>query len=199
VTPKAGTLPCDKIDVDEVIAEAATAHAQNYSKAALGLVLKALMCESSARLYRLAVTYACAARDVAVAKQYLAKLPPGAERSRIEEKCQREGLSAPTSPTATPAQAEIAARLNEEGKKLLYADKPDAAIKKFQEAVARVPEAKYFVNLCVAQFQGGRFGDALTACMAVDLNNPTDDQRRKAASLIERIKAEAKKQGIRLR
>src|SRR5262245_24831715 len=42
-------------------------------------------------------------------------------------------------------QAEIAARLNEEGKQLMYTDQPAEAAKKFQEAVARVPEAKYFV------------------------------------------------------
>ncbi|HZJ62937.1 MAG TPA: protein kinase, partial [Kofleriaceae bacterium] len=51
-------------------------------------------------------------------------------------------------PASSPSQAEIAARLNAEGKELLFADKPDAAIKKFQEAVARVPEAKYLFNLC---------------------------------------------------
>lgn len=102
------------------------------------------------------------------------------------------------SPPASPSQAEIAARFNEEGKELLYHDQPDAAAKKFLDAVARVPEAKYFINLCVARFQGGRFDDALTACQAADVNNPTTDQRRKATALIERIRAEAKKQGIEL-
>jgi hypothetical protein len=184
---------CSDKAVDALMARAASRYADGNSVGALQLVEKALACKPSARIYRFAATYACAARNFDTANDYLAKLPPGTERSRIEEKC-KQGLAA-----VSTSQAEIAARLNEEGKNLLYANKPDAAIRKFQEAVARVPEAKYFVNLCVAQFQGGRLGDALTSCLAVDLNNPTDDQRRKATLLIERIKAEAKKQGIELR
>src|SRR5262249_12903541 len=82
-------------------------------------------------------------------------------------------------------QAEIAARLNEEGKQAMYADQPGEAAKKFQEAVARVPEAKYFINLCTARLQEGKLDEALTACDAVDLNNPTPDQKTKAAKLIE--------------
>jgi hypothetical protein len=95
-------------------------------------------------------------------------------------------------------QAEIALRLNEEGKQLMFADKHDQAAKKFQEAVARVPEAKYFVNLCAARLQEGKLDDALTACNAVELNGPTPEQKDKAGKLIERINDEAKKQGLEL-
>src|SRR5262245_36383075 len=95
-------------------------------------------------------------------------------------------------------QAEIAARLNEEGKQLMYKDQPAEAAKKFQEAVARVPEAKYFVNLCTARLQEGKLDEALTACDAVELNNPTPDQKAKAAKLIEKINEEAKKQHLEL-
>jgi len=95
-------------------------------------------------------------------------------------------------------QAEIAARLNEEGKQLMYKDQPGEAAKKFQEAVARVPEAKYFVNLCTARLQEGKLDEALTACDAVDLNNPTPDQKTKASKLIEKINEEAKKQNLEL-
>ena len=83
------------------------------------------------------------------------------------------------------SQAEIASRLNEEGKQLMYKDQPADAAKKFQEAVARVPEAKYFVNLCTARLQEGKLDEALTACDAVELNNPTPDQKSKAAKLVE--------------
>jgi len=95
-------------------------------------------------------------------------------------------------------QAEIAARLNEEGKQLMYKDQPADAAKKFQEAVARVPEAKYFVNLCTARLQEGKLDEALTACDAVELNNPTPDQKSKAGKLIEKINEEAKKQNLEL-
>lgn len=95
-------------------------------------------------------------------------------------------------------QAEIAARLNEEGKELMYADRYAEAAKKFQEAVARVPEAKYFVNLCAARLQEGKLDEALTACNAVDLNNPTPGQKAAATKLIGRINEEAKKQNLEL-
>jgi hypothetical protein len=95
-------------------------------------------------------------------------------------------------------QAEIALRLNEEGKQLMFADKPEQAEKKFQEAVARVPEAKYFVNLCAARLQIGKLDDALTACNAVDGNGPTPEQKDKAAKMIVRINEEAKKQNLEL-
>lgn len=96
------------------------------------------------------------------------------------------------------SQAEIAAKLNEEGKELMYADKYAEAAKKFAEAVARVPEAKYFVNLCAARLQEGKLDDALTACHAVELNNPTPEQKTRSDKLITRINEEAQKQGLQL-
>ena len=106
--------------------------------------------------------------------------------------------SALTGTAFAQSQAEIAASLNEEGKQLMFADKPAEAAKKFQEAVARVPEAKYFVNLCAARLQEGKLDDALTACNAVELNGPTPDQKDKAAKMIGRINEEAKKQNLEL-
>src|SRR5690242_9600630 len=103
-----------------------------------------------------------------------------------------------TRPALAQSQAEIAAKLNEEGKELMYADKYAEAAKKFQEAVARVPEAKYFVNLCTARLQEGKLDEALTACNAVELNNPTPDQKSRADKLITKINDEAKKQNLEL-
>lgn len=94
------------------------------------------------------------------------------------------------------SQAEIADRLNDEGKEHMYANNYAEASAKFREAVARVPEAKYFFNLCTSLYQEGKFGEALTACAAVDKNNPTDALRAKAEKMTGRIKAEAKAQGI---
>lgn len=96
------------------------------------------------------------------------------------------------------SQAEIAAKLNDEGKELMYGNKFAEASKKFQEAVARVPEAKYFINLCLARFQEGKFDEALTACNAVELNNPTEDVKAKAEKLIGKIKEAAKAQNLEL-
>src|ERR1043166_147449 len=99
---------------------------------------------------------------------------------------------------AAQSQVEIASRLNDEGKELMYADKYAEAAKKFQEAVARVPEAKYFVNLCPARLQTGELDLALTACNAVDRNNPTPDQKARAEKLVGKIEEEAKKQNLEL-
>jgi tetratricopeptide (TPR) repeat protein len=97
------------------------------------------------------------------------------------------------------AQAEIARKLNDEGKALMYADKPEEAAKKFEQAAARVPDPTYVLNLCVASFQSGRFQDAMNACKGIEMYSPTAEQRARAAKMIERIQAEAKKQGIELR
>ena len=96
------------------------------------------------------------------------------------------------------SQAEIAAKLNEEGKELMFGNKYAEASKKFQEAVARVPEAKYFVNLCLSRFQEGKFDEALTACNAVELNNPTEAVKAKADKLIIKINEAAKDQHLEL-
>lgn len=101
-------------------------------------------------------------------------------------------------PAFAQSQAEIAARHNEEGKELMYANKYPEATAKFREAVARVPEPKYFFNLCTSLFQEGRFGEALTACNAVDKNSPSPEQRAKADKLTQRIMDEAKNQGVPL-
>ncbi|HVK87528.1 MAG TPA: hypothetical protein VM513_25600 [Kofleriaceae bacterium] len=100
---------------------------------------------------------------------------------------------------AVPAlaqQADLAARLNEEGKTLMYAQKYAEASAKFRDAVARVPEPKYFFNLCTSLFQEGKFGEAMTACNAVEKNNPTPELQTKAQKLIGRIETEAKAQGV---
>lgn len=95
------------------------------------------------------------------------------------------------------SQAEIAARLNEEGKQLMYAEKYAEASAKFQDAHSRVPEPKYFYNHCLSLSQEGKFGEALTACNAAD-KNADDKLKAKIAKLVEKIKEAAKAQGIEL-
>ena len=99
---------------------------------------------------------------------------------------------------ALAQQADLAAKLNEEGKTLMYAQKYAEASAKFRDAVARVPEPKYFFNLCTSLFQEGKFSEALTSCNAVAKNNPTPALQTKANKLIDKIRGEAKAQGISL-
>src|SRR5688500_17674540 len=94
-------------------------------------------------------------------------------------------------------QAEIAARLNEEGKQLMFAEKYAEASAKFQDAHGRVPEPKYFFNHCTSLFHEGKFGEALTACNNAD-KNADEKLKGKIAKVVEKLHEEAKKQGIDL-
>src|SRR5436190_20567513 len=94
-------------------------------------------------------------------------------------------------------QAEIAAKPTEEGKAFMYADQYTEASAKFRDAVARVPEAKYFYNLCASLFKEGRFGEALTACNAAgNSDTATPQLKQQSAALAQGVRDEAKKQGI---
>jgi hypothetical protein len=94
-------------------------------------------------------------------------------------------------------QKEIAEKLNEEGKALMFKNKYVEATGKFRQAIARLPgEPKYFLNLCTSLYHEGKFGEALTACNAVGNNNPSAEQRTKADKLTGLINEEAKAQGV---
>lgn len=84
--------PCDTMDVDDAMKQAANQFSSGYAKAALALVVKALACRQNPTMYRTAGMYACAAHDLANAKLYFNKVPASAQ-SGIEQKCQLEGLN----------------------------------------------------------------------------------------------------------
>lgn len=95
------------------------------------------------------------------------------------------------------SQADIAAKLNEEGKQFMYEAKYAEASAKFRDAVARVPEAKYFYNLCASLYKEGRFGEALTACNAASSSDTASPElKTQSTKLAQGVKDEAKKQGI---
>lgn len=102
-------------------------------------------------------------------------------------------------PALAESQAQIAAKANDEGKALMFDSKFEAAAKKFQDAAARDPQAKYFFNLCTADFQLGKLGEALSACDAVGSHNPDATVKDKAQKMIVRIKDEAQRQNIKLK
>jgi Flp pilus assembly protein TadD len=95
-----------------------------------------------------------------------------------------------------PTQAEIAAKLVEEGKEAMMKRDYALATTKFREAVARAPEPQYYVNLCVSLYSEGKFGEANTACRTALQNKPTEAVKQKAEKMIEKIREEARKQGI---
>lgn len=79
------------MNVEDVLRQAAAQYNGGYAKAALALVVKALACKQDSRTYRLAVTYACAARDLPTAKRYFVRVPRE-NQANLEQKCQLEGL-----------------------------------------------------------------------------------------------------------
>ena len=184
----AGGAACQGMDVERAMTVAAKRYAAGAPRAALAIVTSALACEQSVQMYRVAATYACAARDVAAAAAYLAKLPPGAQ-SDVAAHCRLDQV---------PSQADVAVKLNEEGKAALLDGRYDVAVKKFQEAVAQVPEPKYFLNLGLANYQAGRWDEAVVSLTAVSLNSPSPAVASKASKLLDRIVQDARQRGITL-
>ena len=99
---------------------------------------------------------------------------------------------------ATAGQAEIAAKANQDGVDLMLKSKYADAAAKFKDAFSRDPQAKYVFNLCTADYQLGRFGEALTACSSVEKLEPTAELQAKTDKLIRKIKDEAAAQNIEL-
>ncbi len=125
--------------------------------------------------------------------------PPAPPRSPPAEDPAVTGELETSTAAAKPgSQAAIAKQRNDEGKADMEAGKYGDAAAKFREAVARVPDPTYFFNLCAALYQQGRFAEALTACNAIANNAPTAALMAKRDKMIERILAEAKRQGVSL-
>ena len=107
-------------------------------------------------------------------------------------------VEADAAPPPSGGQAALAAKLSDEGEKLVHAQKYAEASARFREAVARVPEPKYFYNLCTSLFQEGKFSEALSACAGGKRNYPSAALAAKIDAMIARIRAEAKAQNISL-
>lgn len=92
--------------------------------------------------------------------------------------------------------AATAESLNEDGKQLLYDDKPLEAAAKFRQAIAISPEGRFYYNLCVAQYQAGRFGEAIASCDSVAPNGADAALKEKATTFRAKILAEMERQGL---
>jgi tetratricopeptide (TPR) repeat protein len=103
---------------------------------------------------------------------------------------------AAAAPAAPVTYADRAAAFNDQGKNLMFAGKFSEATPMFREAVALVPEPKYFFNLGTSLFQEGKFDEALTALNAIRFNNPTPEQLAKTDKLRLKVLDECKAQKI---
>jgi tetratricopeptide (TPR) repeat protein len=99
---------------------------------------------------------------------------------------------------AAAGQAELAAKANQDGVDLMLKSKYADAAAKFKDAFARDPQAKYVFNLCTADYQLGRFDEALTACSSVEKLQTTAELQAKTEKLIQKIKDEAAAQHLEL-
>ena len=104
--------------------------------------------------------------------------------------------TAPDAPLT--GQAKIASEANDAGVKLMLDHKYADATSKFRDATVRSPQALYYFNLCSSLHQEGRFGEALTACNAVDSTNAKPELAAKTHKLEAVIKDDAKHQHIEL-
>jgi hypothetical protein len=82
---------CDTALIDDIVMQAANQFSAGFSKSALSLMQKALQCQQNVRMYRLAAAYACAAHDLATAREMFEKLPAQFQPA-IVQRCQLEGL-----------------------------------------------------------------------------------------------------------
>ncbi len=95
-------------------------------------------------------------------------------------------------------QAEVAAQKNAEGEQQMKAKQYAKSSALFRDAAARGPEPIYFFNLCASLFQEGKFGESLTACNATLKHGPPPALETKTKQMMERIRLEAKHQGVTL-
>jgi hypothetical protein len=206
VDPRPHDDKCDGVDVDALIAEAARLNSRVDPAGALAAMRKALTCKHTAQMYADAAEYACAAHKFDAARTYLARAPASRRRS-IQERCdlEQKPVPVPQPPVPQPppprsgTQAQIAGQLNEEGKELMYRSQFKDAAAKFREAVARVPEVKYMINLGTAELQLGELRAARAVLESALQNDPTPEQAARAHKLIDKVHQEAEAQGIDLR
>jgi serine/threonine-protein kinase len=96
--PTEGAVPrppaCDVPNVDDAMSQAANQFSAGFSRSALSLVVRALACKQSERMYRMAVLYACTSHDVTAAKQYYGRVSPQFQPPLIQ-RCQQESITIP--------------------------------------------------------------------------------------------------------
>jgi hypothetical protein len=82
---------CESVNVDDMMSQAQNQFTAGFAKSALNLVTKALQCQQNARMYRFATAYACAAHDLATAREMFAKVPAQFQAALVQ-RCQQENL-----------------------------------------------------------------------------------------------------------
>ncbi len=147
----------------------------------------------------LASAHACMGQHLTVVQHERLMKALRSEPAVADRKPPPMTLQPEPSPT-TPAggQAAIAAKLHDEGATLFRTKSFADASMKFRDAVARVPEPRYYFSLCLSLFQEGKFGEALNACDAGKRSNPPAALHQKLQAAEDLIMHEVQVQGISL-
>jgi hypothetical protein len=85
---------CETMNIEDVLQQATNQFQAGFSKPALQLISKALLCKQDLKMYRMAVLYACVAKDMTNAKLYFNKLPVQFQ-TQMTGRCQQEGITLP--------------------------------------------------------------------------------------------------------
>ncbi|HEY4178676.1 MAG TPA: hypothetical protein VGM90_17640 [Kofleriaceae bacterium] len=104
--------------------------------------------------------------------------------------------------TAVPAgtdpdsQIAIAVKENEDGIMSMEESNASEASEQFRDAVARSPNAVYYLNLCLSLYAEGKFSEGLASCDEVLKAHPPAGLRKIASGMHDRILWDAKQQGL---
>jgi len=94
------------------------------------------------------------------------------------------------------SNADRAAALAEEAKALVVKNQFAQASEKLRQAVVLAPEGRYYVKLCTTLYFEGKFGEALTACNAVEPNGADAKTKEKKDQVVGEIKKAMREQGM---
>jgi hypothetical protein len=92
-------------------------------------------------------------------------------------------------PPPSGNNAERAAKLNEEGKELIFSNQYAASAAKFKQAIVLDPSPQYYFNYATALYQQGKCGEAIRALDHILKSGADDALKGKAAKLKERASA----------
>nr|HEX4312530.1 hypothetical protein [Kofleriaceae bacterium] len=90
------------------------------------------------------------------------------------------------------SQADIAERDAADAADLVAHGRYSDASAKLRDAAARVPEPRYFVDLCDSLAHEGKYGEALVACAAAGKLNPPAALQARITELTRRVTAAAR-------
>ncbi len=122
-----------------------------------------------------------------------------ADKWIVKIKADANAQHLPLGPTPEPASAaDFAWQSDAQGIELMTGQRFEDARVKFRDAVARDPQARYFLDLCTANYQLGKYSEALDACNGVAQNRGTPELKTRADKLMTKIREDAKTKGVSL-